>query len=137
MTHRLALRVYYEDTDLAGIVYYANYLKFMERGRTELLRENGINQGRLKAETGQVFVVVRVEIDYRRPAMFDDMLVVETVVEAIGGASITVHQRVMRDEAVLVEGRIRLACMGHAGGAERIPAALRARLSGGEAEARR
>ena len=86
--HRHALRVYYEDTDLAGIVYYANYLKFLERGRTEALRALGIDQGRLKAETGLVFAVTRVVLDYRRPARFDDWLEVETRVTALRAASV-------------------------------------------------
>jgi YbgC/YbaW family acyl-CoA thioester hydrolase len=85
--HRLTLRVYYEDTDLAGIVYYANYLRFIERARTEWVRELGIDQGRLKAEAGIVFAVRRVEVDYIAPARFDDVLEVETAcLEDHGGA---------------------------------------------------
>ena len=74
MTHRFPVRVYYEDTDLAGIVYYANYLKFIERARTEWVRSLGIDQTRLKAEAGIVFAVRRVEADYLAPARFDDLL---------------------------------------------------------------
>ena len=74
MTHQFTLRVYYEDTDLAGIVYYANYLKFIERARTEWVRGLGVDQGRLRAEDGVVFAVRRVEADYLRPAKFDDEL---------------------------------------------------------------
>ena len=72
--HQFPLRVYYEDTDLAGIVYYANYLKFIERGRSEWLRALGIDQARLRAESGHVFAVRRVEADYLRPARFDDLI---------------------------------------------------------------
>ena len=78
MSHSLSLRVYYEDTDLAGIVYYANYLKFIERARTEWVRGLGVDQGRLKTELGIVFAVRRIEADYLRPARFDDELVVIT-----------------------------------------------------------
>ena len=78
MSHRLTLRVYYEDTDLAGIVYYANYLKYIERGRTEYVREAGIDQVRLKADEGIVFAVRRIEADYSAPAKFDDLLDVVT-----------------------------------------------------------
>ena len=74
MTHRLPVHVYYEDTDLAGIVYYANYLKYIERGRTEWVRVLGIDQTRLRAEAGIVFAVRRVEADYLYPARFDDAL---------------------------------------------------------------
>ena len=128
-THRLAVRVYYEDTDLAGIVYYANYLKFMERGRTELLRAKGVEQSRLKAETGVVFVVARVEIDYRRPARFDDLLDVETAVAAVRGVAIDMVQRVCREHEVLVEAKVRLASIDARGAPCRLPAALRAVLT--------
>lgn len=129
-THRLAVRVYYEDTDLAGIVYYANYLKFMERGRTEMLRGFGIEQSRLKAGTGLVFVVTRVEIDYRSPARFDDLLTVETVVTGCGAATLAMHQRVCRDATPLAEAAVRLACIDGAGTPRRLPAALREAMTG-------
>jgi acyl-CoA thioester hydrolase len=129
MTHAIEIRVYYEDTDLAGIVYYANYLKFIERGRTEMLRAAGVSQSRLKEETGLVFAVVHVAIDYRAPARLDDLLRVETTVTALGGASLTMRQRVMRDGAVLVEATVRLACVGPDGRACRLPGSLRAALA--------
>ncbi len=88
MSHRFALRVYYEDTDLAGIVYYANYLKFIERARSEWVRGLGVDQARLRAESGIVFAVRRVEADYLRPAVFDDLLEVETRLVETGGARI-------------------------------------------------
>jgi acyl-CoA thioester hydrolase len=127
--HRLAVRVYYEDTDLAGVVYYANHLKFLERGRTEALRAGGVSQARLKAETGVVFLVTRVEADYRRPALFDDLLTVETAVAEIGRASVTMDQRVLRGETALVEARVRLAAVGPDGRATRLPAAVVAALT--------
>ena len=130
MTHAIDVRVYYEDTDLAGIVYYANYLKFMERGRTELLRAAGVSQERLKRETGLVFAVVHVAVTYRSPAKLDDLLQVETRVTALGGASITMAQRVLRDGVPLVEGSVRLACVGPDGRACRVPGWLRTVFAG-------
>lgn len=125
MIHQLPVRVYYEDTDLAGIVYYANYLKFLERGRTEMLRAAGIEQSRLKAEAGLVFVVVHVTLDYRRPALFDDLLMVETAVARLGAVSVAMDQRVIRGDTVLVEGRVRLGCIDGAGRPARLPKELR------------
>jgi acyl-CoA thioester hydrolase len=122
------VRVYYEDTDFAGIVYYANYLKFIERARTEMLREAGIDQSRLKAEHGLVFVVARVTVDYRAPARFDDLLTVETRVERIGRAALDMRQDVLRDERLLVTALVRLACIGETGRAVRLPTELVTRL---------
>ena len=82
MKHLFPLRVYYEDTDLAGIVYYANYLKFIERARSEWVRALGVDQTRMKADHDLVFAVRRVEADYLRPAVFDDELIVETSLES-------------------------------------------------------
>ena len=86
MPHSLSLRVYYEDTDLAGVVYYANYLKFIERGRSEWVRSLGIDQGALRRDTGIVFAVRHLEADYLRPAVFDDWLTVTTAVQPVTGA---------------------------------------------------
>ena len=125
MTHRFACRVYYEDTDFAGIVYYANYLRFIERARTEWVRTLGIDQGRLRDETGVVFAVRRVEADYLVPARFDDLLTVETVVEEVRGARIVVVQTVLRDEARLFTARVTLAAVTSGGRPARLPAVLR------------
>ena len=127
--HRFALRVYYEDTDLAGIVYYANYLKIIERGRSEWVRGLGIDQGKLKAETGVVFAVRRVLADYLKPAVYDDALVVETRLQALGNARIDLQQSVLRDTQVLFTAEVTLVCMGADGKAARIPQALRAALA--------
>ncbi len=127
--HTLTLRVYYEDTDLAGVVYYANYLKFIERGRTEALRALGVDQRRLKAEQGLVFVVTRVEIDYRRSAVFDDLLTVETALASLGRASLVMDQRVARDGETLAQATVTLAAIDAAGRAARLPLALRAALT--------
>ncbi len=129
--HRLSLRVYYEDTDLAGIVYHANYLKFMERGRTEALRAAGVDQTRLKAERGLVFVVVSMDIAFRRAARFDDVLEVTTETVAIRGATIEMDQAVSKDGAPCVSARVRTAIMdAGTGRAARLPADIRAALAG-------
>jgi acyl-CoA thioester hydrolase len=128
MTHRLPIRVYYEDTDLAGIVYYANYLKFIERARTEWVREMGVDQSQLKAEEGVVFAVRRVEADYMQPAKFDDELVVETTVEALTGVRVVVKQDVMRDGVVLFSALVTLVALGSEGQLVRLPAVFRRNL---------
>ena len=125
MTHTHPVRVYYEDTDLAGIVYYANYLKFIERGRTEYVRARGIDQGRLREETGIVFAVRRVEADYLAPAKFGDDLTVETEVETVKGASLVMLQRVTRETRVLFDARVVLVALDGAGRAARLPADIR------------
>jgi len=115
MVHRMQVRVYYEDTDLAGVVYYANYLRFLERGRTEALRALGVDQTRLKSEKGLVFVVTRVEIDYRRSARFDDLITVATVLEERRAARAILAQTVERGADTLVAARVTLACVDDAG----------------------
>ena len=125
MTHRFTLRVYYEDTDLAGIVYYANYLKFIERARSEWVRMLGIDQLALKAEQGVVFAVRRVEADYLSPAHFDDLLTVETAMDTMTGASVTLVQRVLRDDKPLFAARVVLVALGPNGAPVRLPAEFR------------
>ncbi|PWE29429.1 tol-pal system-associated acyl-CoA thioesterase [Maritimibacter sp. 55A14] len=125
MTHLFPLRVYYEDTDLAGIVYYANYLKFIERGRSEWVRALGIDQARLKAEAGIVFAVRRVEADYLAPARFDDELVVETTPEAVTAARIQLCQDVLRGGEPLFRSRVTLVALTGAGRPARLPADIR------------
>jgi len=128
MTHRFALRVYYEDTDLAGIVYYANYLRFIERARTEFVRERGVDQRALKAAEGIVFAVRHLEADYLAPARFDDELVVETVVEAITGARIVLRQTVLRAGTALFAAQVTLVALTDAGQPSRLPANIRLSL---------
>lgn len=130
MTHRFTLRVYYEDTDLAGIVYYANYLKFIERARTEWVRGLGIDQGALKAETGIVFAVRRVEADYLSPARFDDELTVETRLAKATGARLVLTQDVMQDGEPLFRAEVTLVALSEAGTPARLPADIRRRLEG-------
>lgn len=125
--HSFPVRVYYEDTDLAGIVYYANYLKFIERGRSEWLRELGVDQRVLKQQ-GLVFAVRRVEADYLSPARFDDQLVVESSLHAQTSARIVIDQRVLREGAALFVARVTVVCLGEGGRPLRIPADVAARL---------
>lgn len=126
--HSFALRVYYEDTDLAGIVYYANYLKFIERGRTEWVRGLGVDQTRVKTDHGIVFAVRRVVAEYLRPAKFDDELLVTTALLAVGGARIELRQAVMRGSEQLFTADVTLVCLTDSGMPARLPAQVRAAL---------
>ena len=127
--HTFTLRVYYEDTDLAGIVYYANYLKFIERARSEWVRGMGIDQAKLRTEQGLVFAVRRVEADYLRPALFDDVLTVQTALVDHSGARLVLDQAVLRGEQTLFKARVTLACLTAIGAATRFPAAMRAAVT--------
>lgn len=118
------LRVYYEDTDLAGIVYYANYLKFIERARSEMLKKANVNQIDL-IKRGYFFVVTSLKADYLKPAYFEDSLKVITEVTKIKGASIILLQTIFRSEKVLFEASIRLALIDKSGKAARLPANIR------------
>ena len=129
MTHSMPMRVYYEDTDAAGIVYYANYLKFAERGRTEMMRSLGFAHSRIAAETGIVFTVRRCSADYRAAARLDDALSVDTRIIAIGGATLSLDQQIRRDEETIVALDVLVACIGHDGRPRRVPSALRAALT--------
>jgi acyl-CoA thioester hydrolase len=129
MTHSHPLRVYYEDTDMAGIVYYANYLKFIERGRTEWVRSLGVDQGKLKSDTGVVFVVRRVEAEYLSPARFDDELLVTTRVQAVGGARLVLKQDVTRAGEVLFSAIVTLVALTASGTPTRLPAEFRQRIT--------
>jgi acyl-CoA thioester hydrolase len=134
MSHLWQVRVYYEDTDLGGIVYYANYLKFIERARTEWVRGLGVDQGRLRDETGVVFAVRRIEAEYLAPARFDDLLAVETRVRAVGGARIVLAQDVGRGGERLFASLVTLVALGPGGRPARLPAEFRARAEAQRAE---
>ena len=129
MTHRLPLRIYYEDTDLAGIVYYANYLKFIERGRSEWVREMGVDQAAMKRDDGVVFAVRRVEADYHAPAKYDDEVVVTTTVKAVTGARLIVKQTVERGGDVLFSALVTIVAINEAGAPARLSAAFRRNLN--------
>jgi len=125
MTHELSIRVYYEDTDMAGIVYYANYLRYIERARSEWVRDLGIDQREMKGEDGLVFVVRRVEADYLAPAKLDDLLVVETETVQLTGVRWILEQRVKRGEEVLFHAIVTVVMMTETGHPSRMPANIR------------
>ena len=107
----LLQRVYWEDTDAGGVVYYANYLKFMERCRTEWLRFLGIDQQRLRLDRGLQFAVVSVTVDFLVPAILNDEIIVTAELERLGGATIWFKQTIMRGEAQLIDASTRVACL--------------------------
>lgn len=125
MSHRIRLRVYYEDTDLAGIVYYANYLKFIERGRSDWLRELGLDQRALKEDQGIVFAVRRIEADYLAAARFEDVLDVTTALSEARPARLVLTQEVLRDGLALFRATVTIVCLDAAGRPVRLPADLR------------
>ena len=126
--HSMPMRVYYEDTDASGIVYYANYLKFAERARTELMRAMGFAHSTIEAASGTVFTVRRLSADYRAPARLDDWLSVDTAVVEIGAATLLLDQQIRRDGETLAALQLLLACIGSDGRPRRVPAGLRAAL---------
>jgi acyl-CoA thioester hydrolase len=124
-THRQTIRVYFEDTDAAGIVYYANYLKFAERARTDMLRDRGISHADMMTRDGLVLVVRRCSIDYLKPARLDDVLTVETDVAKLGGASVDLVQRVLRGGELLAELKVLVVCIDRSGRPHRFPDSVR------------
>lgn len=121
------IRVYYEDTDASGVAYHANYLRWLERARTEWLRSLGMDQRRLRAELGVVFTVAKLQIDYRRPALLDDLLQVVTEVALLRRASVVFEQRLLaQDGRLLARGSVQVACVSADGFR---PVALPARLA--------
>lgn len=109
--HKHVLRVYYEDTDSGGVVYYANYLKYLERARTELLRTLGFEQRKLAEESGLAFAVRSLSAEYLKPAKLDDLLEVVTTVQDLGRAQVTFAQSVVRTGEVLLTASVRVACL--------------------------
>jgi acyl-CoA thioester hydrolase len=131
--HVMAVRVYYEDTDFSGIVYHANYLRFLERGRTNYLRLLGMDHRALfeqaaREAPGFAFVVRAMEIDFLKPARMDDLLEVETKPQEVKGASVLLQQRIARGDELLVEAQVRVAFVSN-GRARPIPKALRAAMA--------
>ena len=122
--HRLHIRVYYEDTDFSGLVYHASYLRFRERGRTELLRELGLGQRELVERGSPFFVVRAMDVDFRRPARMDDLVAVETAVVEVGGATVRMEQRVLREQELLVSAKVTVAAV-ESGRARRLPEDVR------------
>ncbi|XDA97478.1 tol-pal system-associated acyl-CoA thioesterase [Sulfitobacter sp. LCG007] len=128
--HRFTLRVYYEDTDMGGIVYHANYLRYIERARSDWVRGMGIDQMEMRAE-GRVFAVRRIEADYLAPARLDEILEVETTVVAAGPARMGMRQEISRDGKIIFRADVTLVCIGQGGQPVRLPAELRHIGAGG------
>jgi acyl-CoA thioester hydrolase len=127
--HRFAVRIHWEDTDAAGIVYYANYLRFIERARSDLVGERGVDQAALLVDGGVVFPVRRCEIDYLQPARLDDRLEVRTTLRKLGGASLNMDQDIYRGEEKLIQAKVRLACIDGTGRPRRLPDQVRTALT--------
>jgi acyl-CoA thioester hydrolase len=128
-THDLPVRVYYEDTDAGGVVYYANYLKFAERGRTEFLDFFGFQNSALLAADGVLFVVKRVEAEYLSPARLDDRLTVKTSLISLKNTSFEMRQEVVRGENILCTMKVLLVCVDQEGGKPvRLPSVLKDKL---------
>lgn len=127
MTHRFPVRIFYEDTDMAGIVYYANYLKYIERARSDIVEQLGLDQRSMR-DAGIVFVITRVEADYLGAARFGDRLEVETVHYAKGAARWMFEQDVTRDGKAIFRAKVTAVCMTTEGKPTRLPAKLRSDL---------
>ncbi|NIZ13350.1 tol-pal system-associated acyl-CoA thioesterase [Phaeobacter sp. HF9A] len=128
MTHRFPVTVYYEDTDMGGVVYHANFLRFIERARSDFVRALGVDQNAMRAQ-GIVWVVTRIEADYLSPARFEDELAVESTVEKMTPARLTMAQQVYRAGQLLFRARVTAVCMDmHSGKPVRLPAEVRASL---------
>ncbi len=123
--HILPIRVYYEDTDAAGIVYHANYLRFAERGRTEMLRDAGFEHAAILAETGIAFTVISMNINFKIPAKLDELLSVKTRMVSVGGASMEMVQAIHRGDDLLADMTVKIACIDKRGKAARLPEAVR------------
>jgi len=124
--HQFSLRVYYEDTDAGNVVYYANYLKFAERARTEMLRDLGYNHAKLKEQEGTLFVVRSCNVEYKAPARLDDELTMQTEVVSVGNTSMEMQQNVLKGGNVIAEMQVQLVCVNATGRPVRIPEEVRA-----------
>lgn len=125
VVHELPVRVYYEDTDAGGVVYHASYIRFAERGRTEMLRDNGIVHAQMFKETGVGFVVASLKVDYRQPAQLDDLLTVRSWIARVGGASMDMAQHIYRKQDLIAELTITLVCIDQNLKAVRLPQSVR------------
>jgi len=115
------IRVYYEDTDLGGVVYYANYLRFIERARSEWIRNLGIDQIKMRNEEKAIFVVTKLKADYLRPAHFDDILKVETKIKVVSPVRAYFYQNIFREEEVIFTAEVCVTCTSTSGKVERLP----------------
>jgi len=124
-SHQIPIRVYYEDTDASGIVYHASYLRFAERGRTEMLRAAGFEHAAILHDTGIAFTVISMDIKFKQPAKLDELLTVETRMVSVGGASMEMAQEIRRGETLLIDIKCKIACIDKRGKAARLPEAVR------------
>jgi len=123
--HVLPVRVYYEDTDFTGVVYHGNYVRFFERGRSDFLRVAGVSHAQLLArEDPAAFTVVRMEIDFKRPARIDDGLVVRTLYDSVKGPRLFISQRILRGEELICAAKVEAACIDLAGRPRKPPLGL-------------
>ena len=127
MTHEFPVRVFYEDTDLGGVVYYANYLKFIERGRSDWIEQLGIDQNEMR-KMRIVFVVRSITADYLIPARLNDRLIVKTTIEHLGKAEIRFSQNVWRDDIIVFKASVSVVCITTKGRITRLPAAITTKL---------
>ena len=128
--HSLPIRIYYEDTDFSGVVYHASYLRFLERGRTELLRDYGVHQAALHGDDQALaFAVRRMTIDWLKPAKMDDLVTVETRVAELRGASLVLHQSIVLEDRLLLTAEVLVALV-QGGKPARLTQALREKLAG-------
>ena len=119
--HSMNIRVYYEDTDLGGIVYYANYLRFIERARSEWLRDLGIDQIKMRNEQDAIFVVTKLKVDYLLPAYFDDMLTVDTKIQIVSPVRAYFYQNIFRQEDAIFKAEVCVTCTSTSGKVQRLP----------------
>jgi acyl-CoA thioester hydrolase len=123
--HVLPVRIYYEDTDFTGVVYHANYLRYFERGRSDFLRVAGVGHADLLDRPDPAaFTVVRIAVDFRRPARIDDALLVRTTYDAARGPRLFISQRIMRNEELIAQAKVEAACIDLSGRARKPPAGL-------------
>ena len=119
--HSMNIRVYYEDTDLGGVVYYANYLRFIERARSEWIREIGIDQIKMRNEEEAIFVVTKIKADYLSPAHFDDILTVDTRIKVVSPVRAYFYQNIYREEKVIFRSEVCVTCTSNSGKVLRLP----------------
>ena len=119
--HSMNIRVYYEDTDLGGVVYYANYLRFIERARSEWIRSLGIDQIKMRDEDEAIFVVTKIKADYLSPAHFDDILTVDTKIKVVSPVRAYFYQNIFREEKVIFKAEVCVTCTSNFGRVLRLP----------------
>ena len=119
--HSMNIRVYYEDTDLGGVVYYANYLRFIERARSEWIRDLGIDQIKMRNEEKAIFVVTKIKADYLSPAYFDDVLKVDTRIKVVSPVRAYFYQNIFRKEKVIFKAEVCVTCTSNSGKVQRLP----------------